>query len=75
MEEYYRELEVAMRRVQVEEDLKTSMARFFKGIRPRVVEVLRGVLILQTSSPMVSNLKPGHDITSFKYLGKEDIAS
>ena len=40
VEDYYKEIEMAMMRVDVQEDLESTMSKFLNGLRPETVEIV-----------------------------------
>ena len=40
VEEYYKEIEIAMIRANVEEDRETTMAKFIGGLKKEIVDVV-----------------------------------
>ena len=40
MEDYYKEIEMAMKRADVQENLEATMSKFLNGLRPEIAEIV-----------------------------------
>ncbi|RDY03014.1 hypothetical protein CR513_13455, partial [Mucuna pruriens] len=89
VEDYYKEMEIAMIRANVEEDHKATMTRFIGDLKKEIVDVKNSTVVTNPKEDVVakySNAPPkgkidtdtsyrSHDIKCFRCQGVEHIAS